>query len=170
MDRTADMKEQPEPGKAEDVESEKNGTAGADHATADSGKSDTLLAVFERPPQAPGETVNSAVVIAAESRENYPLIKTAADYFGPITDVAEQRGLKAVGEAYAFSIGTRQLVRGDFSKERGMLTIRQSSLVMIEKGEIVSFTFVGGSEDEVEELIENLKFGVGAHPAQVPHR
>jgi hypothetical protein len=35
----------------------------------------------------------------------------------------------------------------------------QSSLVMIEKGYIVSFTFVGGSEDEVNELIGNLSFG-----------
>jgi hypothetical protein len=33
--------------------------------------------------------------------------------------------------------------------------------VMIEKGHIVSFTFVGGSEDEVNELIENLSFGAG---------
>jgi len=84
--------------------------------------------------------------------------------------VAELSGLKAVGDPYIFSVGSKQLVVGDFSKERGMLTIRQSSLVMIENSNIVSFTFVGGSEDEVEELIENLEFGAGAHPAQVPHR
>jgi hypothetical protein len=35
----------------------------------------------------------------------------------------------------------------------------QSTLAMIERGEIVSFTFVGGSRDEVGGLIERLKFG-----------
>src|SRR4051812_29211600 len=33
----------------------------------DAGKGEVLLAVFERPPQAAGETINSAVVIASES-------------------------------------------------------------------------------------------------------
>jgi hypothetical protein len=33
----------------------------------------------------------------------------------------------------------------------------QSTLVVIEKGYVVSFTFIGGSEDEVEELIGNLQ-------------
>jgi len=126
VDRTTDMQEQSESRKPEGDEPGQNGnTAAAEHATESRG-SDTLLAVFERPPQAPGETVNSAVVIASESRENYPQIKTAADYFGPITDVAEQSGLKAVGDPYTFGVGSKQLVRGDFTKERGMLTIRQS--------------------------------------------
>jgi hypothetical protein len=120
----------------------------------------TLLAVFERPPGAPGETINSAVVIAAESLADYHGIKQAADYFGPITELAQQRGFKVVNEPYNFNVGTKQLVRGDVSKERGKLTMWQSSLVMIEKGYIVSFTFVGGSEDEVQELIERLNFVV----------
>jgi hypothetical protein len=34
----------------------------------------------------------------------------------------------------------------------------QSTLVMIDKGEIVSFTFVGGSEDEIDQLIGQLSF------------
>ena len=122
-------------------------------------KGETLLAVFERPPGAPGDSSNSAVVIAAESLSNYHGIKTAADYFGPITELAEQRGFKLVSEPHEFPVGTRQFVRGDFSQERGKLTMWQSSLVMIEKGYIVSFTFVGGSEDEVEELIERLSSG-----------
>jgi hypothetical protein len=37
---------------------------------------------------------------------------------------------------------------------------------MIDKGYIVSFTFVGGSEDEVESLIANLSFGT--RPAASP--
>jgi hypothetical protein len=129
-------------------------------------KSRTLLAIFSRPPGAPGETINSAVVIVAESLANYHGVKTAANYFGPISELAEQRGFKAVNEPYSFSVGTKPLVRGDFSKDRGKLTMWQSSLVMIEKGYIVSFTFVGGDEDEVEELIARMNFG--AHEQHKP--
>jgi hypothetical protein len=138
-------------------------------AAPSSGKSEILLAVFERPPQAAAETINSAVIIAAESRANYPSVKTAADYFGPIGDLAGQRGLKSLSEPYAFPIGSRQVVREDFTGERGKLSMWQSSLVVIEKGQIVSFTLVAGSEDEVEELIGNLKFGDSSQQKQVPH-
>jgi hypothetical protein len=100
------------------------------------------------------------VVIAAESLADYHGIKQAADYFGPITELAQQRGFEVVNEPYNFNVGTKQLVRGDFSKERGKLTMVQTSLVMIEKGYIVSFTFVGESEDEVDELVEQLSFGI----------
>ena len=153
VDRTADMQPDSDAGTASGL-----GTA------KPKGKSETLLATFERPPAAPGDTINSAVVIIAESVADYPGIKSAADYFGPITELAEQRGFKVENEPDVFSIGTKQLVRGDFSKARGSLTMWQTSLVMIEKGYIVSFTFVGGSEDEVNELIENLSFG--ARPAK----
>jgi hypothetical protein len=132
--------------------------------------SETLLAVFERPPDAPGETINSAVIIAAESRAAYPKIKTAVDYFGPISDLAEESGLKPVNDPYAFAIGNKQLVREDFSGERGKLTMFQSSLVMIDKGQIVSFTFVAGSEDDLEDLIGDLSFGTLARPEQATHR
>ncbi len=152
VDRTDDMQQDAEADKHESGEAVKPEGAGT-------AKSETLLAVFERPPGAPGDSINSAVVIAAESLSNYHGIKTAADYFGPITELAEQRGFKLVNEPHEFPVGTKQLVRGDFSKERGKLTMWQSSLVMIEKGYIVSFTFVGGSEDEVEELIGSLRFG-----------
>jgi len=120
--------------------------------------SETLLAVFERPPAAPGETIDSAVVIAAEPLANYHEVKTAADYFGAITELAEQRGFKVENDPHPFSVGTKRVVRGDFSKERGKLTMYQSSLVVIEKRYIVSFTFIGGSEDEVDDLIGNLSF------------
>ena len=121
--------------------------------------SETLLAVFERPPGAAGETINSAVVIAAESLKNYPSMKSAADYFGPVTDLAGKSGFTVVNEPYEFAVGKKKLVRADFSKPRGSLTMFQSTLAMIEKGEIVSFTFVGGSADEVDGLIAELRFG-----------
>jgi hypothetical protein len=36
--------------------------------------------------------------------------------------------------------------------------VHQTSLVVLEKGYEVSFTFIGGSEDEINELIEKLSF------------
>jgi hypothetical protein len=144
VDRTSDMGEQPD----------------AQHSN--SAQSETLLAIFERPPAAPGETINSAVVFAAEPLANYRGVKQASDYFGPITELAEQRGFKAEGDPYAVTIGARQLVRGDFAKPRGNLTMYQSSLAFIEKGYIVSFTFLAGSEDETDELIARLTFAARA--------
>jgi hypothetical protein len=163
VDRTDDMQEDAE-AEAQQSGAQANVDAGKSHGD----KPETLLAVFERPPGAPGDGINSAVVIVAESLADYHGIKTAADYFGPITELAEQRGFKVENEPEVFSVGTKQLVRGDFSKPRGTLTMWQSSLVMIEKGYIVSFTFVGGSEDEVENLIGNLSFGTRVSMPQAP--
>jgi hypothetical protein len=167
VDRTDDMQSDAE---AETGQQEAGAQASGDAGKSQRDKPETLLAVFERPPGAPGDSINSAVVIVAESLADYRGIKTAADYFGPITELNEQRGFKVENEPYAFSIGARKLVRGDFSKERGKVNMWQSSLVMIEKGYIVSFTFVGGSEDEVESLIGNLSFGTRAPMRQAPGR
>src|SRR5204863_1047310 len=104
------------------------------------GKSLVLLAVFERPPEATANTVNSAVVMAAESVSSYPGLKTAADYFGPLTEVTLSKGFKVVNEPFDFSGGANQLVRGDFSKDMGTLTMHQSSAVVLKKGYVVSFT------------------------------
>jgi len=128
------------------------------------GKSLVLLAAFERPPEAAGDTVNSAVVIAAESASSYPGLKTAAEYFGPLTELTTGKGFQVVNAPYQFPVGTNQLVRSDFSKTLGSLTMQQASLVLLQKGYILSFTFIGGSEDEVEELIENLSFGPSKKP------
>jgi hypothetical protein len=118
---------------------------------------EVLLAVFERPPEAAGETVNSAVVIAAESAASYPGIKTAEDYVGPLTEITAAKGFKAVGEAATGEIDGRQLVRADFSKALSeKVTMCQTTLVVLTKGQIVSFTFIAGSEDEVNNLIEGL--------------
>jgi hypothetical protein len=121
-------------------------------------KSLLLLAIFERPPEATADAVNSAVVIAAEPLSRYPGLKTAAEYFGPLTEVAASKGLQPVEAPQVFSIGATQLVRGDFSKSRGAATVYQTSLVLLEKGYDLSFTFIGESEDSVNELIEKLSF------------
>ncbi len=135
---------------------------------SEAGKSMVLLAVFERPPEATGRTVNSAVVIAAESVSAYPGLKTAADYFGPLTEVTLSKGFKVVNEPFDFSGGAHQLLRGDFSKDMGTLTMHQSSAVVLKKGYVVSFTVIGGSEDEVDELLEKLSFGLGSPTRKNP--
>ena len=161
VDRTEDMQQDED---QPTDESSKASSAQADQPQVSSNSAKTLLAVFERPPAAPGETINSAVVIAAEPLANYHGIKTAADYLNPISELAQNRGFKVANQPYEFAVGTKHLARADFNKERGKLMMWQSSLVMIDQGHIVSFTFIGGSEDEVDELIGSLSFGPGAQP------
>jgi hypothetical protein len=129
-----------------------------------SSTSQVLLAVFERPPEATGETINSGVVIASESASSYPKVKTALEYFEPLTEAATSHGFTAVSDPHSFAVGAVRLIRGDFSKPRCKLTMYQSSLVMIRKGSIVSFTFIGGDSDEVEELIRNLDLAAVSAP------
>ena len=126
---------------------------------SEDGQSKVLLSIFQRPPEARGEEINSAVVIVSESASSYRGLKTAADYFGPLQELTIAKGFKVSHEPYTFSLGANALVRGDFSKPRGTLTMYQSSLVILEKKTVVSFTFIGGSEEEVNGLIENLRFG-----------
>jgi hypothetical protein len=130
------------------------------------GKAELLLAVFERPPEAAGDTINSAVVIASESTASYPGLKKAEDYIGPLTELATSKGFKAEGEPYALEVEARQLLRADFIKPlTDLLTMRQCTLVLLAKGQIVSFTFIAGSEDELDDLMDGLHFGPAKSPA-----
>jgi hypothetical protein len=122
-----------------------------------------LLSAFERPPEAAGDTVNSSVLIAAETVSSYPGLKDPSQYFRPLTEVTTSKGFKVIHEPYDVEVGGKRLVRADFSKELGKLTMHQSTLAVIEKGYVLSFTVIGGSEDEVDELIENLQWTSG-HP------
>jgi hypothetical protein len=128
---------------------------------ADSTKSQVLLAMFERPPEVTADTVNSAVIIAAESASSYPGLKTAADYFGPLTELTISKGFTVVNQPYLFTVGIRQLPRADYKKPLGSLTMYQSSLAMLSKGSVVSCTIIAGSEEEVDHLIEPLKLTPG---------
>jgi hypothetical protein len=134
----------------------------------DAAKGMVLLAAFERPPEAKGDTVNSAVVIAAEAVSRYPGLQNAEHYFGPLTELTKSKEFTVINPPYDFAVGTKQLVRGDFSKDLGKLSMRQSTLVMIDKGYVVSFTFIGGTEDEVDELVEGLSFNLKRAPT--PHK
>src|SRR5580698_1618361 len=119
----------------------------------DASRSKLLLAVFARPPEATGDTINSAVVIASESAASYPGLKKAEDYLGPLTELAAAKGLKPEGEPYELEVESRQLLRADFSKALApgangdQLSMKQCTLVLLTKGRIVSFTFIAGSED-----------------------
>jgi hypothetical protein len=129
-------------------------------------KAEVLLAAFERPPQATGDTINSAVVIASESAASYPGLKKAEDYLGPLTELATSKGFKAEGEPYALEVESRQLLRADFIKTLSdKFTMRQCTLVLLSKGRIVSFTFIAGSEDELDDLMDGLHFGTAKSAA-----
>jgi hypothetical protein len=117
-----------------------------------------LLAAFSRPPAAKGEDVNSSILIAAESVSAYPGLKEAVQYFGPLTEVAKAQGFIADAEPYEIAIGTRALVRADFRKDVGSRVMWQSTLAMLSHGYAVSITLIGGTEDEVENLMESLSF------------
>jgi hypothetical protein len=146
--------------RTEEMNSRESESAGAEKTAADSVKAGhVLLAAFSRPPEARAEDVNASILIAAESAAAYPGLTDAAQYFGPVTEVAKAQGFEVVEEPYEFVIGTKTVVRGDFKKDVGSRVMRQSTLVVLAHGYAVSFTFIGGSEDEVEELARGLSFG-----------
>ena len=117
-----------------------------------------LLAAFSRPAEARGEDVNASVVIAAEGVEAYPGLKEAGQYFGPLTEVATAQGFTVDEEPYEVEVGEKKLVRGDFHKDVGTRVMRQSTLVWLAHGYAVSITVIGGTEDEVEGLIDEVNF------------
>jgi len=144
----------------EDEATTRTAKSAADTATAHAGR--VLLAAFSRPPEARGEDVNSSILIAAESVAAYPGLKDAAQYFGPVSEVAKAQGFEIDGEPYEFAVGTKIMVRADFQKNVGTRVMRQSTLTILARGSAVSFTFIGGTEDEVEELIGGLSFTAAA--------
>ena len=117
-----------------------------------------LLAAFSRPPEARGDDVNSSILIAAENASAYPGLKEAAQYFGPLTEVAKAQGFAIDEDPYEFAVGSRNLVRGDFHKDVGTRVMRQSTLAFLSHGYAISITVIGGTEDEVEELIDGVSF------------
>jgi hypothetical protein len=159
---------------------------GQDAHNNDANKSKLLLAVFERPPEATGATINSAVVIAAESAASYPGLKKAEDYLGPLTELATANGFKADGEPYAIEVESRHLLRADFIKPlrandpagndkanddtaksdttSDKLIMHQCTLVLLTKGQIVSFTFIAGSAEELDDLMDGLHFTAAKSP------
>jgi hypothetical protein len=155
VDRTKEMRDE-EAMEKPDIRTEKPDSK--DKPAKEKPTGEVLLAVFERPPDAIGETINSAVVIASESSAAYPGLKKAEDYLGPLTELTTAKGFKPDGDPDVAEIDSRELIRADFTKPLSdTLTMHQSTLVLLAKGRIV-FTFIAGSEDEVDDLIEGLHF------------
>jgi hypothetical protein len=151
IDRTKDLQEADEQKQGEGSKSQSG--------KGDSASGEVLLAVFERPPEAAGDTVNSAVVIASESATSYPGLKSAEDYLGPLNELTTSKGFKSDGDPQELAIDSRSLIRADFSKAlNDKLTMYQSTLVIVERKKLVSFTFIAGSKDEIDDLIDRLTF------------
>ena len=136
----------------------RNSESSPQRAQRGTGDTRVLLAAFSRPPEARGEDVNASVVIAAESVEAYPGLKEAAQYFGPLTEVATAQGFTVDEEPYEAEVGGKKLVQGDFHKDVGTRVMRQSTLAWLARGYAVSITVIGGTEDEVEGLIDGINF------------
>ena len=129
---------------------------------ASSAGAKVLLAAFSRPPEAKGEEVNASILIAAENAASYPGLKEAAQYFGPLMEVAKAQGFAMEEDPYEIAVGTKTLVRGDFHKDVGSRVMHQSTLAMLSHGYAVSITVIGGTDDEVEDLIDGLSFSAVA--------
>jgi hypothetical protein len=143
------------------VHEDEGAKVSSDLTATDSGKDgQVLLAAFSRPPEARAEDVNGSILIVAESTASYPGLKDAAQYFGPVMEVAKSQGFEVDEEPYESTVGTKTVVRADFQKDVGTRVMRQSTLVVLARGYAVSFTFLGATEDEVEELVQGLSFGV----------
>ncbi len=124
-----------------------------------------LLAAFSRPPEARGEDVNASILIAAEPQSTYPGLNDAAQYLGPVSEIAKAQGFTEDEDPYETAIGTKTFPRADFHKDAGSRVIRQSTLTLLDHGYAISITMIGGTEDEVETLIEGLQFGPSPHAA-----
>ena len=151
--RTEEMNARDEKGEAEDT--------APDHpqpSQQDKRAGKVLLAAYSRPPDAKGEEVNASIMIAAESVENYPGMKEAAQYFYPLTEVAKAQGFEPDEDPYAIAQGSKTLVRGDFHKDVGSRVMHQSTLVFLAHGYAVSITVIGGTDDEVEDLVDGVSF------------
>ena len=107
-------------------------TADMQDDSADAFKSRVLLAIFERPPEATGDTINSAVVIAVEP------LPVGHEHRRRLFRIAEPgwpppRAFRQPTKLDELSVGATKLVRGDFTKPRGTLTMRQTSLVLVQR-------------------------------------
>ncbi|HEY1678698.1 MAG TPA: hypothetical protein VGG04_13370 [Candidatus Sulfotelmatobacter sp.] len=127
-------------------------------APASSSGGKVLLAAFSRPPEARAEDINASILIAVENQSAYPGLKEAAQYFQPLSEVAKAQGFTMDEDPYAIAIGSKLLVRGDFHKDVGSRVMRQSTLAFLAQGYAVSITVIGGTDDEVEDLVDGITF------------
>jgi hypothetical protein len=152
---------------AEQEEPDSNGKDSPQRAPGDTaGKAKVLLAAFSRPPGAQGADVNSSILIAAEPQGAYPGLKEAVQYLGVLTETAEAQGFTTDVEPYEIAVGSKTLAREDYHKDVGTRVMRQSSMAMLAHGYAVSITVIGGTEDEIEDLLDGLEFAPAKTPAK----
>lgn len=157
--RTEEMNERKLPDSDRNAAEGKSSPQGTQGNTEENRGGRVLLAAFSRPPEARGEDVNASIVIAAESLSTYPGLSEAGQYFGPLTEVAKAQAFSVDKEPYEMQIGAKVVVRGNFHKDVGTRVMRQSTLAFLARGCAVSITVIGGTEDEVEELVDGMGFG-----------
>src|SRR5579871_19816 len=134
--RTEEMNARDEPDSPAD--NSKSSPQGTQRATGEVGGR-VLLAAFSRPPEAKGADVNASIVIAAEPVSAYP-------------------GFTEDEDPYEIAIGPKTVVRTDFHKDVGSRVMRQSTLIFLARGYAVSITVIGGTDDEVEDLLDGVEF------------
>jgi len=158
--RTAELnaREKQQDEKKEEEKPEDKPAAAPSAPSASSAGAKVLLAAFSRPPEARAEDVNSSILIAAESTASYPGLTEAAQYFFPLTEVAKAQGFVPDEDPYEIAIGTKTLPRADFHKDVGTRVMHQSTLALLAHGYAISITVIGGTDDEVEDLIDGLSF------------
>ena len=123
----------------------------------DASKGEVLLAIFERPPQASGDTINAAMVIGAEKA--VAGLKKPEDYLATLTETTTAQGSNPEGDPSELEIDSQRMLRADFSRRiNDKLTMHQSTLVLLSKGQIVTFTFIAESADALDNLIVGLSF------------
>ncbi len=140
-----------------DDEADSGASAGTEPSASSAGAR-VLLAAFSRPPEAKGQEINASLLIAVESASAYPGLKEAAQYFGPLIEVAKAQGFEMDEDPYAIAVGAKTLVRGDFHKNVGTRVMRQSTLVSLDHGYAISITIIAGTDDEVEDLVDGVGF------------
>src|SRR5579863_6577680 len=131
----------------------KTSPQGAQGNTEDGRAGRVLLAAFSRPPEVRGEDINSSILIAAESVLAYPGMTDAAQYFGPLAEVAKAQWLEVDEEPYEFALGTKKVVRGDFHKDVGSRVMRQSILSFLSHAYAVSISMIGATYESVEGFV-----------------
>jgi hypothetical protein len=151
--------------RTEEMNASDEPSSGPSLVSSSGSHAEVLLAAFSRPPEARGEDINGSILIAAELASSYPGLKEPIQYFGPITEIAKAQGFTADEEPYEIAVGAKNLVREDFHKDVGSRVLRQSTLAMLEHGYAISITVIGGTEDEVEGLIDGFQFGPSPRPA-----
>ena len=125
---------------------------------SDPAQGTVLLAAFERPPEAAAADLNPTLLIAAEPVASYPGLKTAEDYYAPLKEVATAKGLEPAGDPYDFVVGSRKLLRADFTLKTDRATTYQVTLVLVTRGSIVSVTAIAATANDASQLLSGLNF------------